>query len=427
MQLNNNIYTDGTKFYKDIKYLNKNINKIKMEGAFSFLKKYKNYSIIGRDHLGCKKIFWGKNRKKIFFSNNFIDLSEKIKKNKNSIKSCPPGFIQFIDKKGNIIKKMRISRLDDKNCFFNNLDDHSKKVRKKILFYLKGIKKIYGNKIYVCLSGGLDSTIIASLASQIFDEVIAVSCSMVSDQDYKLLMSKNQINFNSKIFSNDFKKAYKISKTLGIKFKPVYFPSSNCIRDLKKIFRACQDWRDYNVHCAILNFQIAKSLKSYKEYNNEPVLTGDFMNEYVADYTSEIINGVEYYPQIKQSNTIKQRFFIKGLDSSDRENGIFNYFNIPIFQPYSFVDLYYKKLPEGYLNKGNIKHELNKKLISNKIYKLISKKKVRAQVGGNNQGILKYMVKNKIFQKNLEKMFCKYFNLSKNFISTFINIGTYRT
>ena len=84
-------------------------------------------------------------------------------------------------------------------------------------------------------------------------------------------------------------------------------------------------------------------------------------------------------------------------------------------------------MPEGYLNKGNIKHELNKKLISNKIYKLISKKKVRAQVGGNNQGILKYMVKNKIFQKNLEKMFCKYFNLSKNFISTFINIGTYRT
>ena len=39
MQLNNNIYADGNKFYKDIKYLNKNINKIKLEGAFSFLKK----------------------------------------------------------------------------------------------------------------------------------------------------------------------------------------------------------------------------------------------------------------------------------------------------------------------------------------------------------------------------------------------------
>ena len=160
---------------------------------------------------------------------------------------------------------------------------------------------------------------------------------------------------------------------------------------------------------------IKKSLKSYKEYNNEPVLTGDFMNEYVADYTSEIINGVEYYPQIKQSNTIKQRFFIKGLDSSDRENGIFNYFNIPIFQPYSFVDLYYKKLPEGYLNKGNIKHELNKKLISNKIYKLISKKKVRAQVGGNNQGILKYMVKNKIFQTLNNNEECFNYPLVNNF------------
>jgi len=37
------------------------------------------------------------------------------------------------------------------------------------------------------------------------------------------------------------------------------------------------------------------------------------------------------------------------------------------------------------------------------------------------------MVRNKIFQKNLEKMFCKYFNLSKDFISTFINVGTYKT
>ena len=102
MKLNNNIYTDGAKFYKDIKHLNKNINKIKLEGAFSFFKKYKNYSIIGRDHLGCKKIFWGKNRNKILHSNNFIDLAEKIKKNKNSIRSCPPGFIQLINKKGTI-------------------------------------------------------------------------------------------------------------------------------------------------------------------------------------------------------------------------------------------------------------------------------------------------------------------------------------
>ena len=151
------------------------------------------------------------------------------------------------------------------------------------------------------------------------------------------------------------------------------------------------------------------------------------MNEYVADYESEMIDGVEYYPQVKQSNAVRQRYFIKGLDSSDRENGVFNYFNIPIFQPYSFIDLYYKKLPKKYLDRKNIKHELNRKLIDNTIYRLVSKKKVRAQVGDRGMGILSYMIKNKIFQKNLEQMFCKYFNLRKDFISSFIDVGTYRT
>ena len=75
------------------------------------------------------------------------------------------------------------------------------------------------------------------------------------------------------------------------------------------------------------------------------------MNEYLADYKSEKIKGKEYYPQMKQLPSVKQRYFMRGLDSSDRENGIFSFFEIPIFQPYSFVDLYYKYLPKKYLNK----------------------------------------------------------------------------
>ena len=109
MKFNNNIYTDGTKFYKNVNLSNKSTNQIKLEGAFSFFKKYKNHHIIGRDHLGCKKIFLGiSKKKKIFFSNNFIDLHKRIKTNNHTIKSCPPGFIEFIDKKGNVVKKIKI-------------------------------------------------------------------------------------------------------------------------------------------------------------------------------------------------------------------------------------------------------------------------------------------------------------------------------
>ena len=425
MKLINNIYTDGNNFFKNLKLKNLNLNKTKIEGAFSCFEKYKNYYILARDHLGCKKIFWGVNKKKkLFFSNNFIELNKKIN-NLSSIRSCPAGQVLIISKNGLILKKKYIPRLKNDNYSFLNLKNYSSKIKKKILFYLAGIKKLYGNKVYVCLSGGLDSTVIAYLAKKIFGEVVAISCSMQSDDDYKKLISKKKFKKNIN-FSDDFINAYKISKELGIKFKSVYFPESNCKKDLVETMFACQDWRDYNVHCAILNFQIAKNLALDENYNNEPVITGDFMNEYLADYKSIKINDFEYYPQIKHKVPVRQRYFIKGLDSSDRENGVFNFFNIPIFQPYSIVDHYYKNLPNKYLNKKNIKEFLNGNIIKKNLLKLINRKKIRAQVGGKNRGILGYMVKNKIFQKNLEDKFCKNFKISKKFISSFIQVGTYK-
>ena len=424
MKLNNNIYTDGKRFFKQYIITNKNVKKTNIEGSFSYFKKYKNYFVIARDHLGCKKIFWGiSTKKKVIFSDNFIDLYSKIK-NVKSIRSCPAGFAIYINKKGKIIKKVNIKRLNN-NYSFINLKNYSNKIKKKILFYLEGIRKLYGNKVYVCLSGGLDSTIIAYLAKLVFKDVVAISCSMLSDKQYKMLFYNKNLDKNFKL-SDDFENARKISKELDIKFKGIYFPESNCIKDLKKTMYACQDWRDYNVHCAILNFQIAKKLISDKSYKNEPVITGDMMNEYLADYKSEKIKGKEYYPQMKQLPSVKQRYFMRGLDSSDRENGIFSFFEIPIFQPYSFVDLYYKYLPKKYLNKKKIKELLNGNIVNKKILNLISKKKMRAQIGGKSGGILSYMIKKNIFQKNLEQKFCKDFKISKKFISSFIEVGAYK-
>jgi hypothetical protein len=425
MKPSNNIYTDGEKFFRKYNITNNIIKKISIEGSFAYCKKYKNYFVVARDHLGCKKIFWGITKKgKIIFSDNFIDLYNKTK-NAESIKSCPAGFIIFINKNATIIKKINIKRLNNENYSFINLKSYSNKIKKKIFLYLQGIRKLYGNKVYVCLSGGLDSTIIAYLAKKVFKEVIAISCSMLSDKQYKMLLDKKHLSKNLNV-SDDLKNARKISKELGIKFKSIYFPESNCIKDLKKTMYACQDWRDFNVHCAILNFQIAKILISDKNYNNEPVLTGDLMNEYLADYKSEKINGIEYYPQMKQPVSVKQRYLIKGLESSDRENGIFNFFKIPIFQPYSFVDMYYKHLPKKYLNKKKIKELLNGNIVNKKILNLISKKKMRAQIGGGSRGILGFMIKKKIFQKTLEKKFCQNFKISKKFISSFIDVGSYK-
>ena len=102
---------------------------------------------------------------------------------------------------------------------------------------------------------------------------------MVSSNDYKKYLKYNDNNKN--FFSQDFLIAKRISELLGINFKPIIFNEKECLKDLKKVMYLSQDWRDFNVHCAILNFQIAKTLKKDRRYKSQPVITGDFMNEFV--------------------------------------------------------------------------------------------------------------------------------------------------
>jgi asparagine synthetase B (glutamine-hydrolysing) len=418
MSFDNNIITDGIFFFKKIKLKLKKINNYKFQGSFAFYKKYKKNYLIARDHLGNKKIFWGF-KKKIYFSHNFLKLSKKI--DLRQIRSAEAGKITMINKIGKIIKTYEIKRINDVK--FTNLRKHSDLIKKEILFFLNGIKKIYGNKIYVCLSGGLDSALIAYFASKIFSKVTAVSCCMIKDADYNKYIKNKKISFP---LSDDFVTAKKIAKIIKIKFQPIFFPESNCSKDLKKVMYSCQDWRDFNVHCAILNFQIAKFLNNNLSYKKEPLLTGDFMNEYVADYTSEKNNGLVQYKQPNQSRAIRQKYYIKGLSSSDRENGIFKYFNIPSFQPYCYVDALYKNLPKNFLNKNNAKYILNGSFLNKRILKIINKKKYRAQVGGSNGGILNYMISKKIFQKDLNRKFNNFFKTDNKFLSNFIYLGSYK-
>ena len=118
-----------------------------------------------------------------------------------------------------------------------------------------------------------------------------------------------------------------------------------------------------------------------------------------ADYDSEIFKGETFYniPDVKKKN--RQRFFIRSLDSSDREIGIFNFFRIPLFQPYSVVVSDYENLPEKIINKENSKYIVNGKFIPDSLLKLVLKKKNRAQITDDGGGILSFFLRNMINQK----------------------------
>ena len=151
------------------------------------------------------------------------------------------------------------------------------------------------------------------------------------------------------------------------------------------------------------------------------------MNEAFADYTSEFVFGKEYYRQPDVSIKARQRFLIRGLDSSDREVGVFSSFGLTCIQPYAFVLEDYKLLTEHDLMDERSKYSINGELLPEQILKMVGKDKVRAQTGDEGGGILGHFVRNGIEEVNLVNTFCESFSCSKDFIRSFLNIGEYRT
>ena len=85
-----------------------------------------------------------------------------------------------------------------------------------------------------------------------------------------------------------------------------------------------QDWRDFNVHCGIVNLAIARAIRAEHHDGARPLLlTGDGMNELMADYSPVIHNELEYYSLPRLPPGRLRRFLVQGLDAGDREVGIF--------------------------------------------------------------------------------------------------------
>ena len=187
-------------------------------GEFAGIFKYKKNYIVYRDHIGCRKFFFIFKNKKLYTSSNFIDL---IKYGEDFIQSAEPGFYTEINSNGELINKTQIPRYTIRSKRSKNIEE-----------YLKFIKKRYGRNCIVCLSGGLDSTIIAYYAKKIFDNVTLITA----------YFNNSERNINS-----DYISSKKIGIFLDLKHHFVKVDNGIITKNLKKIMYACQDWRDYNL------------------------------------------------------------------------------------------------------------------------------------------------------------------------------------
>jgi len=386
-----------------------------ISGNFSFWIKRNNSIYLVRDHLGINSFFYSFVKNKLILSNTIIDLL-KSGVNYDDIFSVPPGGLVKINRNG--IKNYYyyyIKNIVNKSENNFDLSSFQRCISEKLLLYLEELNNSFPNAEKVlCLSGGLDSSIICYLSNKIFPNLHIAS--------FSLLIGSSRL-------STDFKCAEAIAEHLGNDFIPVIVNKNEIIGMIKECMVLCQDWRDFNLHCAVVNYFIAKKLKLHFGNKEVVVITGDLMNEYVSDYSSVYLDGKEYYrqPQILKSSLAK--ILAYGLDTSDREIGVFNHFDIKTFQPYSVVFEEYLQLPKDLINNYSKEHLNNKLIKDNHLLGLVNKKKTRAQVGDKkDKGVLGVFHNSEIDSSVLKKYWISIFSEfsdSENYFKI-INLGRYK-
>jgi len=347
-------------------------------GQFSLVHSDARHVWLIRDRLGLNKLFYvvDRDRRLLTVGNSIYDVASATQ-DFNRIVSIPPGHFLKIDQddlREELICYYDMSHVLPVPGQSFDVSDFHRRVDLRLAAYFTELNAANpGATFAVCLSGGLDSTIVASYAKRFLKNVFAITFSSTTHGDV----------------SEDFAAARSIAEALGLEFFPVVKERRMEINRLQAVLRHCQDWRDFNVHCAWLNDHLGEALRERYPSGDVIVLTGDLMNEYVADYTPVTYRNTVYYPQPRVSRERLRRFFVYGLDTSDRETGIFHRHGLITAQPYSILAEEYLRVPAAIIEQPQCKEILNQPLLGHAaVQKLVGRAKTRAQVGGKDGGTL---------------------------------------
>ena len=361
-------------------------------GQFALLHEDDDHCYLIRDRLGLNKLFYhlDPDSKTLTVGHYLFEVARSTG-DYNGVRSVPAGHYLVIDRKTlahRLVNYWDLSRVPTAVDF--DLEHFQQRVDVLLTRVFVALKRRAGagTRFCVCLSGGLDSTVIATYASRYLPNVTAVS-------------------FSYERLSDDFRAAERIAGGLGLPFLPVVTQRRFEEGLLDDVLRFGQDWRDFNVHCAWVNDHIAGHLRKSGLAEDVVVLTGDLMNELVADYSPVEFDGTVYYRQPRIPRDKLRRFLVYGLDSSDRETGIFHHHGLTVVQPYSLVAEEYLAVPPEVLAMDRWKERLNGSLLSRldrrEIGDHVLKSKLRAQVGSSDGGTLGLFHEAGITQQKLEE------------------------
>jgi asparagine synthetase B (glutamine-hydrolysing) len=249
----------------------------------------------------------------------------------------------------------------------------AKMIRTKLDGYLSALAVAHPRaEAFVCLSGGLDSTGIAALVREHFRNTVAVS--------FDLRRPGGRL-------SEDRRVAKRLADDLDLPLLEVDATESQLFELLDTVLLQGVDWRDFNVHAALVNAVLARAIDGAVTERPVIVFTGDLANEFLADYEPEQYRGATYYRLPRLPPAALRESLVRGLDTSHREVGVFGAWNLPTVQPYAVAVDEYLSFDDGFLRSEGRKQWLCQAIFQDLVPDYVfSRAKVRAQVGNPSTG-----------------------------------------
>lgn len=374
---------------------------------------------LARDPLGLNKLFWSADPGPDVLLASRPAALVKAGRPFETIRSLPPGVVVDLDPASGTFSSRPLAHGPGARAVEPPLEDLATEIREGLDRYMAAIAEAYpGAQVFVCTSGGVDSTGVATLAAEHFHDVIAVSF---------------DVRRCGRPGSEDRRVAQHLARDLGLFFLPATFTADEVLDGLDTVLIDGADWRDFNVHAGLVHAALARTIAEAADPTRPTlVLSGDLANELVADYSPETHGGNTYYPLPRVRPAALRHLLVQGLQTSNREIGPFSAWGLPVIQPFAAVADRFLALPEAFLSNPRRKADLGRLVFGGRIPAYVyDRPKVRAQVGDPSAGggVLALCLDRGIDQAYLRARFAALHGLSPDaepVLDRFIRCGRYR-
>lgn len=385
-----------------------------LSGQFALHRELRGTHELIRDALGVNKLFFALGDDgEVRSSSYWIDL---VRAGHAQVWSVPAGHVVRIAPAARALTSERFSRLEFRAESDLTPAEHAGRIRARLDETFRRIGAVaQGRPLYVTLSGGLDSTGVAVLARALLGDFTAITFALApGDEDEP---------------GTDLHAARRVAHELGVPFEVVRATGDELAGRVDEVLTYGQDFRDFNVHCGLVNAALGAAIAARHPSGPRPLLlTGDTMNELMADYAPETYKGATYYPLPKLPRGRLRRHLVHGLDAGDREIGIFAHHGLDALQPYALCADVYAALPDAAVESAESKRDLVQRVMGGLVPRFVyDRPKVRAQVGGGaGMGTMGLLLDRGMDAAWLEARFATLFRMEPAGVRGSIRAGRYR-